>query len=139
MKSYELKLNEIDFLVEDVLKEFRDGVVVLSGDLASGKTTLVKEFAKKLGFCGDVTSPTFSLQQCYGDSIFHYDIYNHGLEHFISLGMLEELEKDGLHFVEWGDEKLLEILKHACIDVAKIDIEKISNDKRRYKVEYAYA
>jgi len=49
------------------------------------------------------------------------------------------LEKDGLHFIEWGDEKLLEILQHVGIDVVKIYIEKISNDKRRYKVEYAYA
>ena len=54
---------------------------------------------KFLGVDEDVTSPTFSLQQCYGNKIFHYDIYNHGLEHFISLGMLEELEKDGLHFI----------------------------------------
>ena len=139
MKNYELKLNEIDFLVEDVLKEFKDGVVVLSGDLASGKTTLVKEFAKKLGFCGDVTSPTFSLQQCYGDSIYHYDMYNHGLEHFISLGMLEELDKEGLHLVERGDDELLKILSSAEIKTITIQIAKTTNDTRQYEVNYAHA
>jgi len=138
MKSYRLKLDELHILVDDVVKNFKDGVVVLRGDLASGKTTLVKEVVKKLGFDGDVTSPTFSLQQCYSDKIFHYDIYNHGLEHFISLGMLEELDKEGLHFVEWGDDELIDILSSAGIDTLKIDIEKVSDDIREYKVDYAH-
>ena len=139
MKSYVFKLDELHILADEIVKNFQNGVVVLRGDLACGKTTLVKEVVKKLGFDGDVTSPTFSLQQCYADNIFHYDIYNHGLEHFISLGMLEELDKDGLHFVEWGDDELLDILNSAGIDALKIDIEKISDQSREYKVEYAHA
>jgi len=139
MKKYKLKLDEISILVDDILKNFQNGVVILNGDLACGKTTLVKEIVKKLGFDGDVTSPTFSLQQCYGKKLYHYDIYNHGLEHFISLGMLEELDKDGFHFVEWGDDELMGILNDAAIDAMKIDIKKISDDTREYKVEYAHA
>lgn len=134
MKTYRLRLDELDLLVDDVLKSFVSGVVILRGDLAAGKTTLVKAMAKKLGYNEDVTSPTFSLQQCYGEKIFHYDIYNHGLEHFIALGMLEELDKVGLHFVEWGDEKLSEILQNAGIETITIEIEKISNEMREYKI-----
>ncbi|MCD6432566.1 MAG: tRNA (adenosine(37)-N6)-threonylcarbamoyltransferase complex ATPase subunit type 1 TsaE [Sulfurimonas sp.] len=134
MKIYRLKLEELNSLVDEVVNNFKSGVVILRGDLASGKTTFVKVMAKKLGFNDDVTSPTFSLQQCYAEKIFHYDIYNHGLEHFISLGMLEELEKDGLHFVEWGDDKLVEILTSAGLDVMTINIEKISDDSREYKI-----
>ena len=133
-ESYCLKESELALLAEDILKSFHDGVIVLRGDLAAGKTTLVKVIAKNMGYDEDVTSPTFSLQQCYGEKIFHYDIYNHGLEHFIALGMLEELDKEGLHFIEWGDEKLIEILSSVGIDVMSIDIEKISNDMRKYRV-----
>ena len=133
-KVYNLELCEIDGLVKDLLLEFSEGVVILRGDLAAGKTTLVKEFAKQLGCAEDVTSPTFSLQQCYGEKIFHYDIYNHGLEHFISLGMLEELDKEGLHFIEWGDDALIELLKSAGMDVMSIDITKISDKAREYSV-----
>jgi tRNA threonylcarbamoyladenosine biosynthesis protein TsaE len=133
-KVYNLELREIDGLVKNLLREFSDGVVILRGDLAAGKTTLVKEFAKQLGCEEDVTSPTFSLQQCYGENIFHYDIYNHGLEHFISLGMLEELDKEGLHFIEWGDDALIEILKSAGMDVMSIDIKKISDKTREYSI-----
>jgi tRNA threonylcarbamoyladenosine biosynthesis protein TsaE len=132
-KEYRLTLREIGTLVDDVLDEFRNGVVILRGDLAAGKTTLVKAFAKALGCDEEVTSPTFSLQQCYGKKIFHYDIYNHGLEHFIVLGMLEELEKEGLHFIEWGDEALVELLESAGIDVIVINIKKIDN-AREYSV-----
>ncbi len=139
MKSYKLTLGELHTLVDEVTSDFQDGVIILEGDLASGKTTLVKEMAKKLGYTEDVTSPTFSLQQCYGDKIFHYDIYNHGLEHFISLGMLEELEKEGIHFIEWGSSELFDILEAAGIEVMRIKIEKVSNDMREYKVEYAHA
>ncbi|MDQ1244096.1 MAG: tRNA threonylcarbamoyladenosine biosynthesis protein TsaE, partial [Campylobacterota bacterium] len=111
-----------------------NGVVVLRGDLAAGKTTFVKKMAKFLGLNDEVTSPTFSLQHCYGEKIFHYDMYNQGLEHFISLGMLEELEKEGLHFVEWGDDELINILTSAEIKTMVIDIEKISDNKREYKI-----
>jgi len=138
MREYVLGLDELETLACEIVDRFQNGVVALQGDLACGKTTLVRAIVKNLGLDDDVTSPTFSLQQCYGDKIFHYDIYNHGLEHFISLGMLEELDKGGLHFVEWGDDALLDILDDAGIDTLKIDIEKISDDKRRYKVEYAH-
>jgi tRNA threonylcarbamoyladenosine biosynthesis protein TsaE len=137
MISYKLSLEEIDSLAEEISKNFTNGVIILRGDLAAGKTTFVKKMVKFLGVDDEVTSPTFSIQQCYGDKIFHYDMYNKGLEHFISLGMLEELDKDGLHFVEWGDNELVNILNSAGINTLTIDIEKISDDKREYKVTYA--
>jgi len=139
MKIYRLKLDELSTLANEINENFKSGVVILKGDLASGKTTFVKEMAKKMGIVDIVTSPTFSLQHCYGDKFFHYDIYNHGLEHFISLGLLEELEKKGLHLIEWGDDELLKILSLAGIETLVIEIEKISDKVREYKVDYAHA
>jgi len=133
-KTYILSENELDTIVHDILNNISNGVIILRGDLAAGKTTFVKAIAKSLGYTKDVTSPTFSLQQCYGDKLFHYDIYNHGLDHFISLGMLEELDKEGLHFVEWGDDALVKILTHAGIDTITIDINKLHDNAREYKV-----
>lgn len=139
MINYQLNLETLHTLVEDISEKFQNGVIILRGDLASGKTTFVKALAKHLGVEDDVTSPTFSLQQCYGEKIFHYDIYNHGIDHFISLGMLEELDRDGLHLVEWGDDKLVEILSSAGIDTLTIKIEKLDDNSRNYEVDYAYA
>ncbi len=134
MRKYLLSLKELDSLIENIVENFSSGVIILRGDLAAGKTTFVKRAVKYLGIDDEVTSPTFSLQHCYGDRIFHYDMYNQGLGHFISLGMLEELDKEGLHFVEWGDDELAEILNSAEIKNMTITIEKISDDKREYTI-----
>jgi len=133
MKCIEASLENLSLVVEEIMA-FGDGVVILRGDLAAGKTTLVKAVAHAMGLEDDVTSPTFSLQQCYGEKIYHYDIYNHGLEHFIALGMLEELEKEGFHFIEWGDEKLEALLRDVGIDVMSIEIQKSSDTTREYKI-----
>jgi tRNA threonylcarbamoyladenosine biosynthesis protein TsaE len=139
MISATCRLDEVGTLVKEINEKFNSGVIILRGDLAAGKTTFVKEMVKYLGIKDEVTSPTFSLQQCYGNSVYHYDMYNHGLDHFISLGMLEELDKDGLHLVEWGDDKLLAILASAEIKTITIQITKNTNDTRQYEVDYAYA
>jgi tRNA threonylcarbamoyladenosine biosynthesis protein TsaE len=134
-KTFELKLNEIKNLTEYLIELLRNDnfIVILRGDLASGKTTLVKNYVKALNLDDLVTSPTFSLQAIYSENIFHYDVYNKTLSEFIALGMLEEFEKDGIHFVEWGDEKLEEILKDYGYNVVIIEIEKKEN-KRLYRI-----
>lgn len=137
MKHFVLSLLELDVLSKELSQNFTtDGVVILKGTLAAGKTTFVKNFVKYMGISDEVTSPTFSLQQVYAERIYHYDIYNKGLEHFLSLGLLEEFEKQGLHFVEWGDEKLEQLLKEVGFDFAVIEISKQTDDKREYKVRY---
>ncbi len=132
--SFTCKLNEINIVIETLFDILKDGgVVILKGDLAVGKTTFVQRVAAYLDLEDVVTSPTFSIEQCYGEKIFHYDIYNQGLDHFIALGLLEELERDGYHFVEWGDDRLCTILKAAHMDVVTIEIEK-DNSKRKYRI-----
>jgi tRNA threonylcarbamoyladenosine biosynthesis protein TsaE len=111
----------------------KDVVVLLQGDLASGKTTFVKAFLAQLNIQSEVTSPTFCIQNVYDNNIFHYDVYNKSLEEFISLGLLEEFEKKGIHFVEWGDNKLEELLRSYGFDIIKLEIEKL-NEKRRYTI-----
>ena len=122
-------IKKINFLINN-----KDIIILLRGDLASGKTTLVKTFVKEKGLDDLVTSPTFSLQSVYGNNIYHYDIYNKTLEEFISLGLLEEFEKEGIHFVEWGDDKLKSILLEYGFNVISININKLK-DKREYNFE----
>ena len=136
-KTFELeleldKIEELSFYLIELLKN-DNYIVILRGDLASGKTTLVKNYLKALNLDDLVTSPTFSLQAIYSNNIFHYDVYNKTLNEFISLGMLEEFEKEGTHFVEWGDEKLENLLKDYGYNVILIEIQKKEN-KRLYKI-----
>ncbi len=134
-KEFLLELNEINLLVKELIEVINneDSIVILRGDLASGKTTLVKNYVKYKGYDDLVTSPTFSLQSIYSNNIYHYDVYNKTLEEFIALGMLEEFEKEGTHFVEWGDEKLQNLLIDYGYNVILVEIQK-SDNKRQYKI-----
>jgi tRNA threonylcarbamoyladenosine biosynthesis protein TsaE len=118
-------------VAQTLLSQIDSGVVVLQGDLAAGKTTLVQAIALTLGVKEGVTSPTFSLQQCYDNRLFHYDIYNQGLDQFMGLGLFEELEKEGLHLIEWGDNQLVDLLSQAGFTLLKVEISK-EHEKRCY-------
>lgn len=126
-------INTLDTIVNRVKKLTlsKDIIILLRGDLASGKTTLVKHFVKSLNIEDVVTSPTFSIQSIYAKNIYHYDLYNKTLQEFVSLGLLEEFEKKGIHFVEWGDEKLENILSEYGFEVIVINIEK-RDESREY-------
>ena len=129
-RIFNLNLNDLDELVGILPKS---GVIILQGDLASGKTTLVKAIVKAHGIDADVTSPTFSVMQSYGDKIFHYDIYQSGFEGILKNGLFENLLEDGLHLVEWGDESLQKMLAKFGEKYIKIIISPSANG-RKYEV-----
>ena len=132
-KKFELSQNELNELVQVLPKM---GIILLMGDLASGKTTLVKAIAKTHGIDEKiVNSPTFSIMQKYGQ-IYHYDIYNDGSSELLKNGLFENFFEDGLHIVEWADENLIELLKKYLLNFCIVKIE-INGDKRKYEVSYA--
>jgi tRNA threonylcarbamoyladenosine biosynthesis protein TsaE len=131
----EIEVNNIKELqkVIDFIKNSGKNIILLSGNLGSGKTTLVKEFVKTISPDTEATSPTFALQNVYPGNVYHYDLYNKSLDEFLSLGMLEELEKEGYHFIEWG-EILEEILNEYGFEYLKISIKQKGN-KRIFKCQ----
>ena len=139
MKEIIASLSELDKVVnylEEILPS--DTIVFLRGDLAAGKTTLTQAIAKAKGIEGEVTSPTFSLQQCYGakdgSSLYHYDLYRLDHEEFMQMGLFEEFEKPGWHMVEWGSDELKAFLEGVGYNVAMIEIEANENS-RTYRIE----
>ncbi|BCD68212.1 tRNA (adenosine(37)-N6)-threonylcarbamoyltransferase complex ATPase subunit type 1 TsaE [Nitratiruptor sp. YY09-18] len=113
--------------VVDCIKKSGKHIILLEGDLGSGKTTLVRAFAKS----DEVTSPTFSIQQVYPGSIYHYDLYNAGFEKFMELGLFEELVKEGYHFIEWPSDELKNFLNAIGFDYLSVKIKPL-NGKREY-------
>ena len=81
-------------------------VVLLSGDLGAGKTTLVQGFARGLGITGPVVSPTFILVRTYQGrlTLVHADAYRmDNLQEVTDLDLPELLDDGGVALVEWGD------------------------------------
>jgi tRNA threonylcarbamoyladenosine biosynthesis protein TsaE len=112
-----------------------NAIIFLRGDLAAGKTTLTQEIARKRGMHMEVTSPTFSLQHCYGEDLYHYDLYRLDHEEFMQMGLFEEFEKPGWHLVEWGSERLQAFLEGVGYNVITIDIEPFG-EQRRYRISH---
>ena len=138
VKEIVASLSELDTVVEyleSILPS--NAIVFLRGDLAAGKTTLTQAIAKYKGIEGEVTSPTFSLQQCYraddGTALYHYDLYRLDHEEFMQLGLFEEFEKSGWHMVEWGSDALKTFLEGVGYNVSIVEI-KANNDKRTYRI-----
>jgi tRNA threonylcarbamoyladenosine biosynthesis protein TsaE len=80
-------------------------VVVLSGDLGTGKTTLVRGACRALGFTDPVTSPTFTIGQRYEGGrlpVSHLDLYRLQTLEDEDPALLDDyLGPDGVAFVEW--------------------------------------
>jgi len=114
-------------------------VLLLRGNLASGKTAFVKAFAQALGIKGAISSPTFSILHEYEGKLFHYDIYQCGSNGFLQSGLIEKFDAEGYHLIEWGDAEFEKLLHHFGIGYSTIDIETLDL-KRNYKVHInAYA
>src|ERR1017187_1560458 len=115
-------------------------LLILRGDLGTGKTTLVKGIAQALDAAeaDEVTSPTFTLVHEYDGSqdgkpvkLFHLDVYRlEGERQLETLGLDELLTPDALVLVEWG-EKFKSIRKKSTGEIA---ITSAGGDARKITV-----
>ncbi len=120
MKSFNIEKEEDLKKVAEYLKSeisLAKNLILLSGDLGAGKTTLTKQIAKILGIKSDITSPTFTIVKEYKttDKIFknfyHFDVYRiKELDELDNIGFNEYLYKNNsLSVIEWAD-KIKDIL-----------------------------
>ena len=114
-------------------------LVLLSGDLGSGKTTLTKGIVSGLGAAReeDVTSPTFTLLHSYGEAsrggepVFHGDLYRiENFHDFETLGMEDLFAKPGIVILEWSERFPLS----APWPAVRIRMEHAGGDARRIVV-----
>jgi tRNA threonylcarbamoyladenosine biosynthesis protein TsaE len=89
-----------------IAERLRPGdVVVVSGELGAGKTTLIRGACRALGIEGPVTSPTFTIGQRYGGGrlpVSHLDLYRlESLEDEDPALLDDYLAPDGVAFIEW--------------------------------------
>ncbi len=81
-------------------------LVVLAGDLGTGKTAFAQGFARGLGVKEPVTSPAFILVRTYEGRLplIHLDVYRlDQMQELVDLGISELLDEGGVTLVEWGD------------------------------------
>lgn len=121
-------------------REFAGGLktpvlVLLTGELGSGKTTLTKGIVAGLGAASedDVTSPTFTLVHVYGtvDKVYHGDLYRiESFHDFETLGLEDVFAKPAVVILEWSEKFPLE----SPWPQIRLRLEHLGGDVRRISV-----
>ena len=107
-------------------------IIVLSGELGSGKTKFTEGFLKYFNLEEEISSPTFTIVNEYKNNdinIYHFDVYRlEDIDEFYAIGG-EEYFASGICIIEWG-----EIIEKALPkDYIKISFQKDNlNENNRF-------
>lgn len=110
-------------------------LVLLTGELGSGKTTLTKGIVAGLGAAAEdeVTSPTFTLVHVYGREakVYHGDLYRIDSFHdFETLGLEDVFATPAVMILEWSEKFPLE----SPWPQVRLRLEHLGGDSRRIAV-----
>lgn len=101
--------SEIDTirLGQKIASQLKKGdIIILLGDLGSGKTKLTEGILSYFGLQNEISSPTFTIVNEYDTEnlkIFHFDLYRLAdIDEFFAIGGEEYFEK-GASIIEWGE------------------------------------
>jgi len=113
-------------------------LVLLTGELGSGKTTLTKGIVAGLGAAkeDEVTSPTFTLVHVYGateaSKVYHADLYRVETFHdFETLGLEDIFAKPAVAILEWSERFPLQ----SPWPQIRVRLEHLGADTRRIQVD----
>lgn len=99
--------NETKEFAKKIATKLNKGdVIVLSGDLGSGKTKFTEGLLSYFGLENEISSPTFTIVNEYcknGINIYHFDVYRlEDSSEFYEIGGDEYFDK-GICIIEWGE------------------------------------
>ena len=81
-------------------------LLVLTGDLGSGKTKFTEGILEFFDFKGEISSPTFTIVNEHTSdkiNVYHFDVYRlEDSDEFLAIGGDEYFEK-GISIIEWGE------------------------------------
>lgn len=128
---------EIDKISQKMANFVKEGeVIVLIGDLGTGKTTFVQKLAKSLGVTENLKSPTFNYVLEYYTGrlpLFHFDVYRiSDPEEVYEIGYEEYISGNGVSIIEWGDLISSELPK----EYIEIRLEHFDEVSRKLSLSY---
>lgn len=94
-------------------------VLCLNGDLGVGKTAFVQGLVTELGVKEPISSPTFTIVNCYEGSlpIHHFDVYRiEDSDEMYEIGFEEYIYGEGITIIEWA-ENIYDILPQNRYDI----------------------
>jgi tRNA threonylcarbamoyladenosine biosynthesis protein TsaE len=112
-------------------------MIVLAGEMGSGKTAFAQGFGRALGVTEPITSPTFTLVHSYDCgklTLHHADLYRlDRTAEVADLALVELAEFDGIVLVEWGDVVGASLGDHLEV---RLDFDRDSGDDDLRSIEF---
>ena len=101
-------LNQLKKASKELKMHINQNVVLISGEMGVGKTTLIKELLSLYGVTDNVTSPTFSIINEYlidkDEVIYHMDLYRvKDTAELENIGFFEYVKSRRTCIIEWGE------------------------------------
>ena len=127
--------NDTKSFAKNLASKLQKGdIIVLTGDLGSGKTKFTEGFLSYFGLENEISSPTFTIVNEYHNNnthICHFDVYRlNDIDEFYAIGGEEYFEK-GICIIEWG-----EIIENALPEnYIKISFSRNSNEENKRILE----
>ncbi len=136
MKTYIAKSEtETSAVAKELAKSLIPGdIIAFSGGLGVGKTTFTRYLCEALNCLDDVSSPTFTLMNCYRAKfpIYHFDMYRiNTFDDLYSTGFFDYIESDAVLVIEWS-ENIIDFLPDGII---KIEIKRLGDNEREITIE----
>lgn len=127
------KLSDLEKASNFVLKNVNRDIILITGEVGTGKTTLIKEYCKLIGVEEIVNSPTYTLINEYQNKrgkIVHMDLYRvKDINEINELGLFEYLENN-IVIIEWPEI----ILNMIDIKYSMINITFINEKERKLSI-----
>ena len=136
MMEFNFNLQDLTFVVKEILRNVPNKTLLFYGTMGVGKTTLIKELSKQLGVTDVINSPTFSLVNEYEiikDKIYHFDFYRiKSEEEALDIGIEDYFFSGHWNLIEWP-ENISNLLPP---NSTKIEMNKNQNGTRTLNIVF---
>lgn len=127
--------NDTKNFAKNFAKNLKTGdIIILSGELGSGKTKFTEGILTYFGLENEISSPTFTIVNEYKKdniNIYHFDVYRlEDIDEFYAIGG-EDYFENGICIIEWG-EQIEEIISK---NYTKITFSKLEENENYRKLE----
>ncbi len=106
LNTYMLK--DLPQIADQIVLKATSKTILFYGEMGVGKTTLIKEIAKRIGVDEMINSPTYSIVNEYeleNDKLFHFDCYRlESEEEALDLGVEDYLFSSHWNLIEWPEK-----------------------------------
>ena len=129
-------LNQLKKASKELKMHINQNVVLISGEMGVGKTTLIKELLSLYGVIDNVSSPTFSIINEYltdnDELIYHMDLYRiKDIAELENIGFFEYIKSKRTCLIEWGEiiEELIDSEYNKFTLIKKNNVRVLKKDR----------